>query len=393
MGYGGTGTFTQASGKNSIYYFSYFYNYGPLYLGYNAGSSGTYSLSGSGQVSAGFEYVGYSGTGTFTQSGGNNNISNYNSLYSLYLGFNAGSNGMYNLSGSGLLTAGSEYVGYSGTGTFTQSGGTNNYLYGPLYLGYNAGSSGTYILSGSGQVSANNNEYVGYSGTGTFTQSGGTNSIGSYYSLGSLYLGNNAGSSGTYNLSGSGQLSAGSEYVGYSGTGTFTQSGGTNNYFYGSLYLGYNAGSSGTYNLSGNGQVSATTASTSATPARGPSRSRAGPTISPTPSISASTPAATAPTTSAAAACCRPGANTSATTRRHGLVPAERRFQRHLLPLHRQRRPLPAQRRHAPDHRQRRDLQPGRLRRHQQRATLGDRQQLHRRSLQAAPSRTSAPCP
>ena len=51
-------------------------------------------------------------------------------------------------------------------------------------FGMNAGGSGTYNLSGSGQLSAYD-EYVGYSGTGTFTQSGGTNSIGSY-----LYLGN-----------------------------------------------------------------------------------------------------------------------------------------------------------------------------------------------------------
>ena len=49
----------------------------------------------------------------------------------LYLGELIGSSGSYNLSGSGLLTATSEYIGYSGTGSFTQSGGTNtaNSLY------------------------------------------------------------------------------------------------------------------------------------------------------------------------------------------------------------------------------------------------------------------------
>ena len=67
---------------------------------------------------------------------------------------------------------------------------------------------------------------------GRSRRSGGTNSIGN-----ALYLGNNAGDSGTYNLSGSGQVSAYYEYVGYSGTGTFTQSGGTNNSGY-YLYLG-----------------------------------------------------------------------------------------------------------------------------------------------------------
>ena len=42
-----------------------------------------------------------------------------------------------------------EYVGYSGTGLFTQSGG-NNTIYGGLYIGYNSGGSGTYSLSGTG---------------------------------------------------------------------------------------------------------------------------------------------------------------------------------------------------------------------------------------------------
>ena len=84
-----------------------------------------------------------------------------------------------------------------------------------------------------------------------FTQTGGTNSVGNY-----LYLGNNAGSSGAFNLGG-GQLSAVYDYVGSSGTGSFTQSGGTNNLYY--LYVGANSASSGTYNLLGSGQLSAST--------------------------------------------------------------------------------------------------------------------------------------
>ena len=92
-----------------------------------------------------------------------------------------------------------------------------------LYLGYNPGSSGTYNLGGSGLLSAPN-EYLGYSGSGSFTQSGGTNSV---PAGGSLALGSGTGSSGTYNLSGSGQLSASYESIGYSGTGNFIQTGGT----------------------------------------------------------------------------------------------------------------------------------------------------------------------
>ena len=53
------------------------------------------------------QYVGYSGTGSFTQTGGTNNA---NGNSDLYLGSNAGSSGAYFL-GNGLLSEGIEYVG------------------------------------------------------------------------------------------------------------------------------------------------------------------------------------------------------------------------------------------------------------------------------------------
>src|SRR5208282_1292956 len=165
------------------------------------------------------EIVGSSGTGIFMQSGGTNSVVNAGLFGTLYLGYNAGGSGTYSLSG-GQLVASNEYAGSSGAGTFVQSGGTNSV--GTLYLGYNAGS-GTYSLSGSGQLAAAF-EYVGSSGTGTFTQTGGTSSIGT------LCLGNSAGSVGTYTLSGSGQISAVVETVGNTpgATALFQQTGGTN---------------------------------------------------------------------------------------------------------------------------------------------------------------------
>ncbi len=226
VGYSGTGTFMQSGGINGSGYFN-------LYLGYNAGSSGTYNLSGSGQLSPSYQYVGYSGPGTFTQSGGTNSI-----FVNLYLGYNAGSSGTYNLSGSGQLSAGQEYVGHSGTGTFTQSGGSNTII-DQLSLGSGSGGTCTYNLSG-GQLSMSGfyaYEFVGGNGPGAFTQSGGTNSS---YDVG-------VGQSGTYNLSGGQLVATNDEGV---GPGAFTQSGGTNNGF--SLTIG----SSGTYNLSGSGQLS-----------------------------------------------------------------------------------------------------------------------------------------
>ncbi|MEI8375853.1 MAG: autotransporter-associated beta strand repeat-containing protein [Planctomycetota bacterium] len=244
VGYSGSGSFVQSGGTNSILN----YHNGHLFLGYNSCSSGTYDLSGSGLVSASCEYVGNSGMGTFTQSGGTNGSGMNNQELSLYLGNNVGGSGKYSLSG-GQLLAYNEYIGFFGNGIFTQNGGSN--IIDSLYLGNNPGSSGTYSLSGNGWMSPYY-EYVGFSGAGTFMQNGGTLSI-----VSQLYLGYNAGSSGTYNLSGSGLVSVGAyEYVGSSGTGTFTQSGGTNTT--GSLYLGNNTDGSGAYSLSGSGLISVT---------------------------------------------------------------------------------------------------------------------------------------
>ena len=196
-----------------------------------------------GSLAATSGYIGCSGTGSFSQSGGTNNVNNSPFSGGLYLGYNPGSNGTYNLSGSAVLSTYAEYVGYSGNGTLNHTDATNSTSYfSALYLGYNPGSCGVYNLSGAGSLSTYN-EYVGNSGAGTFTQSGGTNNVSS---LGALYIGNNTGSNGSYNLSGSGSLAAFTEYVGCSGGGTFTQSGGTNT-VPGLLQLG----ASGTYNLNG----------------------------------------------------------------------------------------------------------------------------------------------
>ena len=224
-----------------------------MYLGGNPPDSGTYNLSGNCSLSTRLEYVGNSGSGGFVQSGGTH------STVLSYLGYNAGASGSYNLSG-GLLSA-SECLGYSGSGSFTQTGGTNTLTYGYLSIpnfcfGYNPGSSGTYTLSGSGLLNSMAPEYIGYLGSGTLTQSGGTNSVN-----GSLVLGCFPGSNGTYTLSSSAQWNLPpNTYVGYSGSGSLTQSGGavvTSNGYSCDLYVGYNAGASGTYTLSGSGMLTA----------------------------------------------------------------------------------------------------------------------------------------
>ncbi|MGA2227925.1 MAG: hypothetical protein ABSH41_26115, partial [Syntrophobacteraceae bacterium] len=261
IGNGGTGTFNQTGGNNTVSILNIGTVWNTLYLGVGTSAAtstffignGTYNLSNGSLNVTGTETVGNGGTGTFNQTGGTNTT---NSLYvsvvtpyqdqltGTYTYFS--SPGAYNLSG-GQLNGGSEYIGYSGgTGVFTQSGGTNTVN--GLYISNRTGGNGTYNLSG-GQLNAGN-EYIGQSGgTGIFTQSGGTNTVSN-----NLFIGDESGGNGTYNLSG-GQVNAGYEYIGfYGGMGTFTQSGGTNTV--GVLYIGDDTGGQGTYNLSA-GQLNA----------------------------------------------------------------------------------------------------------------------------------------
>ena len=101
---------------------------------------GTYNLSGSGQLSSLSEAIGYSGTGVFTQSGGTNSAS------LLYIAALSGSNGTYNLNGGTLAL---DYLAIgSGTGAFNFNGGTltaaNSFLAAlPIRLG-TAGSNATF---------------------------------------------------------------------------------------------------------------------------------------------------------------------------------------------------------------------------------------------------------
>ncbi len=243
----GAGAYTQSGGTNTV-------NKG-LYLD-QSGGTGSYALSGTGNLTAGYEDIGYAGTGTgtFIQSGGTNMVTGVGG-YGLIVG-DVG-NGYYTLS-AGSLSAANEFIGNSsgGTGTFIQSGGTNTVTgVGELILGNNYGSTGSYTLSGgsmSAVIETIGDESTGSSlgSTGTFTQSGGTNAVGA----GGLILGNNPNSTGSYTLS-SGGLSAPIEYIGYGSNGTFTQSGGTNTVT--SLFIGYYSGGTGSYYTLSGGNLAA----------------------------------------------------------------------------------------------------------------------------------------
>ena len=252
MGSSGTASFTQTGGTNSADY---------LYLGGGAGGSGSYSLSGSGHVLATGEYLAFtaSATAAFQQTGGTNTTS----LLSI------GNGGRYLLAG-GLLQVNGSLVNqgtFSGGGTsaalsannildltsgtwqnlgeVSLSMGSNSLLivpsgfspassfaaYGSLGLTHTAGTTLT-VPAGKGfaaryrsairsfarvrllpllEETINLNAGLVLSGTGLVQ-------------LGSGTLTNNDLVSG---ISGGG-LSVAYQYVGSGGTGSFTQSAGSN---------------------------------------------------------------------------------------------------------------------------------------------------------------------
>jgi hypothetical protein len=252
------GTLTLTGGVSS--------NTGTLSLGTGSVAGAILNLN-AGALYASDELLGNGAAGaggTLNQTAGSNVVT---SSGFLLVGVSPGMSGVYNLTG-GSLAAPNEAIGLSGSGTLTQSAGSNATPF--LTLGFNAGATGTVTLSG-GTLSVPSNEVVGYSGSGTLNQTGGTN-------FGALFVvGWNPGSSGTVNLS-AGQLSAGTlviggspaglggkgafnlaagkltvtgdELVGVYGIGTLTQSGGTHTVA-GSLGIRGIPGSSGTVNLSG----------------------------------------------------------------------------------------------------------------------------------------------
>jgi hypothetical protein len=153
VGNNGTGSFTQTH-WGSVNLIPDFYSNGTLVLGNNYGSHGTYNLGGSGELSTGEEVIGYEGTGNFNQTGGTNRTRQ----------LTMGSKGnIYSLSGGDLI-ADTEYIFY-GSNLFCHSGGTNA----TKYLSVDS----RYQLSGTGVLTAES-EYIG----GQFVQTGGANTVG-----------------------------------------------------------------------------------------------------------------------------------------------------------------------------------------------------------------------
>jgi len=105
--------------------------------------------------------------------------------------------GSYHLNGGDLHVLTAEYVGYAGTGIFNQTGGTN-VLDAGLGVASQAGSTGQYNLGGTGVLQVGGSEGIGTGGMGIFTQTDGT----THSVRDQLHVGGNAGSTGIYTQNG-----------------------------------------------------------------------------------------------------------------------------------------------------------------------------------------------
>ncbi len=185
------------------------------YLGYDAGSVGTATVSSGTWANSGELYVGYSGTGTLNVNGGSvtNRIG--------YLGYDPGSVGTATVSSGTWSHSSSLYVGGGGTGTLNVSGGSVMNRNG----GIGTGGVGTATVS-NGTWANSGDLFVGFSGTGTLDVTGGSvTSVAGI--LGGGFFGEGVSGVGAATVSGGTWANSGRLSVGLSGTGTLTVNGGS----------------------------------------------------------------------------------------------------------------------------------------------------------------------
>jgi hypothetical protein len=210
----------------------------------NQADAGSYNLSGGTLTATNVTVAYWPGTASFNQTGGSHQVAD---LTIGQLGI-----GTYNLSGdsSSLTVTGTEIVGNSGgAGTLNQTGGTHA-VNAPLYVGYSSNAAGIVKLSAGTLVGPS--EYVGFQGTGSFWQSGGTNVAAA------LYVGEAAGSTGRYAMTNGTLTVLFDAYIGFVGSAAFQQSGGAAS-IAGALHIGQPGGGNATVNLSGGTLAAAAT--------------------------------------------------------------------------------------------------------------------------------------
>jgi len=210
VGRSGTGHFNQSGG--SVVVNDY------LNLAEEGSGAGTYTLGG-GTVNTRTLGVGVRGTGTFTQNGGT--VTTTGSDSDLRIGREGSGVGTYNLVNGTLDIFDDIYVGFHGTGTFTQDAGTIDSK--TMLVGRYSDGEGDVVQNG-GTWTTRLDASIGIEGRGTYTQNGGTVNVGDEF-----FLGQNSGGDGTYTLN-AGALNVPNDhlYVSRAGgsTGTFIQNGG-----------------------------------------------------------------------------------------------------------------------------------------------------------------------
>ncbi len=182
-------------------------------------------------------YIGETGVGSYTLSGGSLDANG------VYLGYNAAADGVVTVSGGTLEADSIAYIGYYGNGTLDISGTADVDFLSDVYVGRHADSNGTINVS-AGSLAVTDKLYLGYNDTGTLNLSG----TGGINLSDTLVMGNSSSGEGNLNISGGTLDSTSYVGVGAYGTGDVTQTGGDVNVS--SLYIGLDAGT-GTYAISG----------------------------------------------------------------------------------------------------------------------------------------------
>jgi T5SS/PEP-CTERM-associated repeat protein/autotransporter-associated beta strand protein len=223
------------------------------YGGNTTVDGGTLAVSGVGaSIGGNYLIVGAAGTGNLTISNGGNVT---NSGWG-YIGQNAGSNGTATVSGSNSTwtTSLNILVGYNGAGNLTISNGGDVTVGASTSIGQSPGSVGVVTVTGANSTLKSGNVDVGTFGNGTLTISNGGNvasggSMIGYDSTGAALV---TGTNSIWNLYGD-SLTVGDQPA---GKGTLTiSSGGLVATGGGTVFLAYEANSNGTINLTSGGTL------------------------------------------------------------------------------------------------------------------------------------------
>ncbi len=245
VGKAGNGTLN-VSDRGKVHQFT-------AYVGYENAASGTINVNGySSLTTSGTFAVGYSGTGRLNISGGGSVAVSAFTPYvgASYLGFNAGSYGEATVSGTGSLWTNdfSLHVGQSGAGSLNVTNGGAVSVTGSSFIAYNAGSTGSASVSG-GSWETKGALFVGRSGTGELNIS-----KNGYISVsGSTVLGYNVGSVGAVTVKGTNSrlIASATMVVGNAGRGTLSVADGGVVSASGSFIVGYASSSYGEVTVSG----------------------------------------------------------------------------------------------------------------------------------------------